>query len=362
MSEFSDNHIHLVDPDATTAEWLQSHLADTDVIVTHYRSAEERAANASRPWLLIADGDTAGGRRLCDDHKQTPQVNGGGVVLTSGGIAVPELLDHSFLDTAADLYVRRPLDKSRFTHHLQALLEARMASRIAKREAELAEREAEAALQLANAQAERQAAMGMVERAEARMAEADALMAEANAQVREAEAAVEAAEAASAEAIANASAAVAAAQQAQEAAEAQQELAEQARDDADLAREAAVTDRDEAQAQREEALQAQADAEDDRAKARAAQEAAEQQRDDAAAERSAALKDRHNALEAQRGAEAIQARRRWIERKPSSGQIGHWRLKLGQRPSARRPSLNVSPPRPRGPLHSKLSKKRRRQR
>ena len=241
MSEFSDNHIHLVDPDPATAEWLQSHLADTDVVVTHYRSADERAENASRPWLLIADGDTVGGRQLCDHHKQTPQVNGGGVVLTSGGIAVPELLDHSFLDTAADLYVRRPLDKSRFTHHLQALLEARMASRIAKREAELAEREAEAALQLANAQAEREAAMGMVERAEAQMADADK-------QATEAAASVEAAETAAAVAIAKATADVAPAKQAQEAAEAQQELAEQARDDAELAREAAVSDRDEAQA------------------------------------------------------------------------------------------------------------------
>ena len=42
MSEFSDNHIHLVDPDPATAEWLQSHLADTDVVVTHFRSADDR--------------------------------------------------------------------------------------------------------------------------------------------------------------------------------------------------------------------------------------------------------------------------------------------------------------------------------
>ena len=146
MSEENDRTIHVVNPDANAAAWLQSHLADTDVEVLHFASAEDYGNDRPLPWLLIANGDSAGCRRLCDRFQKSGTSGTGGVVLTSGSTAVPELLDHGFLSTAADLYVRMPLATSRFTHHLQALLEARMAARIAAREAELAERETQAAL------------------------------------------------------------------------------------------------------------------------------------------------------------------------------------------------------------------------
>ena len=124
MSTQDDKSIHVVNPDSNTAAWLQSHLADTDVAVEHFASAEDYGTDRPMPWLLIANGDSAGGRTLCDRFQRSEFPGAGGVVLTSSSVALPELLDHGFLDTAADLYVRTPLATSRFTHHLQALLEA----------------------------------------------------------------------------------------------------------------------------------------------------------------------------------------------------------------------------------------------
>ena len=66
MSTQDDKSIHVVNPDSTTAAWLQSHLADTDVAVEHFASAEDYGTDRPMPWLLIANGDSAGGRTLCD--------------------------------------------------------------------------------------------------------------------------------------------------------------------------------------------------------------------------------------------------------------------------------------------------------
>ena len=118
MSDLNDRSIHVVDPDPRTASWLQSHLADTDVEVVHFATADDYGNERPLPWLLIANGDTAGGRRLCDRFQNTETEATGGVVLTSASVAVPELLARHLTASGYETSERvSPVDTARRTRY-----------------------------------------------------------------------------------------------------------------------------------------------------------------------------------------------------------------------------------------------------